>query len=456
MPAETKPVRVDEIPCCPVLDTDDRCDVLTFDYRLKHPVRDVTVEVVIRARLERCSGELTLGDLVHSTTLLPGERVRLFTSNRRNRFTFDRESGVTYRHEQTSEESYYMSAMSTFMSDLTVRQTAEADASSNGSFSTEGGTSGFFETIFGGPSVEASGSYSASSSADFVAELSRHAESSHERSVQATRTASSVSVGEVESRTHAEGESESTFEASTRTFSNPNRCRAITFFAYQINKRQIVRFKIERIDRRVIDPAGDSAVTNVPPKLSGDVSVIPQGVLATNTDRIDVESIGRGSVEASRAGLVSTGGASSATAGGTLSTRLPQTAELRTLRLRASARDRFAQPLPLELRQEALETVDRDLVKQGLIDKVGGNVTEETVRRFSFEIKTTLPTPGILVKGCLDTCDVCEPELHREIDLDLAKKELENKLLERQIELLDKAQEYRCCPMGEAEQPPGQ
>jgi hypothetical protein len=56
-----------------------------------------------------------------------------------------------------------------------------------------------------------------------------------------------------------------------------------------------------------------------------------------------------------------------------------------------------------------------------------------------------LPTPGVLVKGCLDECSTCEPEREKEIELDLARKALENQLLKRKIELLDKAQEYRCC-----------
>ncbi len=38
-----------------------------------------------------------------------------------------------------------------------------------------------------------------------------------------------------------------------------------------------------------------------------------------------------------------------------------------------------------------------------------------------------------------------------EIELELARKELENKLLERQIELLENSQEYRCCPAGSEE-----
>jgi hypothetical protein len=33
-----------------------------------------------------------------------------------------------------------------------------------------------------------------------------------------------------------------------------------------------------------------------------------------------------------------------------------------------------------------------------------------------------------------------------EIELDLERKRLENELMKRRIELLDKEQEYRCCP----------
>jgi hypothetical protein len=108
----------------------------------------------------------------------------------------------------------------------------------------------------------------------------------------------------------------------------------------------------------------------------------------------------------------------------------------------AGASDRV--PLDMKLRLLALKQVDRDLTEAGLLKD--GKVSAEAKRNYSFEKKSSLPTPGILVKGCLDDCSVCEPELERKIQLELERKELENKLLERQIELLDKSQEYRCCP----------
>jgi hypothetical protein len=57
-----------------------------------------------------------------------------------------------------------------------------------------------------------------------------------------------------------------------------------------------------------------------------------------------------------------------------------------------------------------------------------------------------------LVKGCLDECSICEPELHRKIELELQHQELQNQLLQKQIALLEKSQEYRCCPEGEEEE----
>jgi hypothetical protein len=279
-------------------------------------------------------------------------------------------------------------------------------------------------------------------------ELRSHAESSHNRSVQVTRAASSVSVGEVQSRTHAEGESEETFEASTRTISNPNPCHAVTYFAYQINKTQVVRFKILAVTRRVIDPAGDSKVAILPPRFAGEVSVIPQAVLATDTRRVAVESVARGSGAADRAGIISGGGDS------VQAVQSSAQGQLFGLRAQAAPRLSTAQPLSAEARKKALEAVDKELVAAGLIDRVGGNVDPKIVAELSFEFQSCLPTPAVLVKGCLDQCNVCDEARKQDIKLDLERKALENKLLAKQIDLLEKSQEYRCCPAGEVEEEP--
>ena len=429
-----------EVPCCPALATDNICDVLDFHYRTRHTTnvtaggRRVQVEVLIHARLERCPGPMTLGDLVYSTTLLPGEKVRLFTSDRRTRFSVDSESKVSYRHEQTSEERYYMSSMHDFMSDLSVRDSGSASSSNKGSARGHGETSSALGAIFSGPSVDVSGSYDASSTSSFLRELSQHASASDRRSETATRTASSVSVGEVSTRSHTEGESEDHFESSSREFSNPNRCHAVTYFFYQINKTQTVRFKIVAVQRRVIDPAADTRVTNNPFAADGGVTAIPNAVLATDANRLKVEAVGRQSVHASLQSGVA--GISQNSASASL--------------LRASTLESVAAPLPPALKARALQEVDQSLIKEGVIDKQG-KVSNEVVAELSFERVSSLPTPGMLVKGCLDSCDVCEPALEKEIQLDLERKQLQNELLKKQIALLEKSQEYRCCPVGEEE-----
>ena len=156
-----------EVPCCPPLSKDAVCDVLDFHYRLTHPTtvvssnRRVVVEVLIHARFERCPGPMSLGDLVYSTTLLPGEKVKLFTADRRSRFSFDSSTKVSYRNEQTSEERYYSASLHDFMSDVSVRDSGSASSSSRGSAKGHAGTSGAIQSFFGGASVDVSGSYDA-------------------------------------------------------------------------------------------------------------------------------------------------------------------------------------------------------------------------------------------------------------------------------------------------------
>ena len=430
-------------PCCPKLEADPVCDVLDYHYRqLYHPTvgagnqrRTVTVEVIIQVRFERCPGPLSLGDLVYSTTLLPGEKVRLFTTDRRSRFTFDSATKVSYRNEQTSEEHYAVSAWGDFMSDLTVKDSGRSTNTSKGHFDTHGETSGALETVFGSPSIDVSGNYNAESTSDFLREMSQHAKSSYHRAEMGSRAASTISVGEVQTRTHVEGESQDHFESSSREFSNPNKCHAVTYFFYRINKTQTIKFTLEAIERRVVDPAVDTKVTNNPFVSRGDVSTIPTAVLATDKQRLDVEATARASVAVDQRAAASVG-------------RGLQASDFAPL-VGTVAAVSFVplEPLNDTVRRQALQTVDKQLVAAGLLDKVDGNVASETKTQYSFEIRSSLPTPGLLVKGCLDDCDTCEPTLEREIELDLERKRLENERLKREIELMDKDQQHRCCPV---------
>lgn len=426
------------VPCCPEFPRDPSCDVLDFHYRLKFPTqvthrdRRVVVEVVLHARFERCPGPLALGDLVYSTTLFPGEKVRLFTSDRRTRFTFDSSSQLSYRNQQTSEERFYAASMHDSMTDITVRDSQNASSSSSGKSSGHAGTSSAIEAFLFGPSVDVSGSWDSNSTSSFLRELSTHAQSSDRRAEMATHTANSISVGEVSTRTHAEGTTEDHFESASREFKNPNRCRAITFYFYQINKTQKVRFKIVGIYRRLVDPAANSAVRTNPFVSDGGVDVIPNGVLATDAKRFDIQ----------RAAQVSTLElAGTASVGSRLGFA-------NAAQFGASAAE--IEPIPDAVRERALKNVDAELIKAGYLNDKG-QLNEERIFEFGYERTASLPTPGMFVRSCLDECDVCEPSLDRSIALDIERQKLENALLQKQIDLLDKHQDYRCCPVAESE-----
>lgn len=421
---------VAKLDCCPELGECDRCETLDIRYRLPFlpagrvdALRQARVEVTLRFRLERCPGPLTLGDIIYTTTLLPGEQVRLFTSDRHTRFTYDSETDLAYRHATTSEESFFMTGMASAMSSLDVVENVSTSSTFESSSVSGGGGLGIdlFGIVEIGGSVSASG-YDSESTSEFARELSQHAQSASRHVEAGVRAASSTSVGEVESRTHTETESSDHFESSSRVFSNPNRCHALGFYFYKLMKCQTVRFQLVAIERRVLDPAAPTGVRPRPPIPTGGISVVPNAVVATAKDRLEAERRARTSI-------------------------VERERDVTGLRVAArtfiGAATAVAEPLVADARRAVLTEVDKELVAAGLLDE-SGEVSGQAKERFGWERTVLLPTAGVVVKGCLDECDVCEPELRRRI-------ELENKLLERQIELLEKSQEYRCCPEGSAE-----
>ena len=426
------------VPCCPPLAPCAVCDTLNFTYRLPfRPVvaagdqrQIVPVEVTLHFRLTRCAGPLSLGDPMYTTTLLPGEQVRLTSSDRHTRFSFDSETNLSYRNEATSEESYYAAGMAYGMSNLDVLDTTKASSSFSSSSISGGGGAGIdlgFVNIGGSVAGSSNDAHSTSSLAH---SLSQHSQSLQQHMEVSTRAAASTSIGEVATRSHQQGESEDQYEAATRTFSNPNHCHAITFFFYRINKCQTVKFELASIERRVDDPLAPTSVAlNAPTPATG-VAVHSSVVLATGANRLDVAKRALDSVAVEH-------GSASTPASALFGRSFPNFPQ--------------AAPIPVDVRQAALKQVDQDLVKEGLLDKVGGTVSAKAQQTLGWERTMAIPTPGVLVKGCLDACDICEPELQQQIALDLARKDLENQLLKKQIDLLEKSQEYRCCPAAQAD-----
>ncbi len=451
METTSKLSKYEDIPCCPLLDTSPVCDVIDMRRRLVFPTkvrandRPVRVEVIIHTRFTRCSGPLALGDPVYTTTLLPGEQVRLATTDRRSSFSFDSESKLSYRSEQMSEEQYRMTALRTFMTDENVVDRGEDHASSSGNWDFHGDASGGLGFFSVSADTNARGSHSAQSASDYLREHRAHAEMADHQSVEATRKAHSLSVGEVSSRTHVQGESEDHFESSSRTFSNPNRCHAVTFIFYRLNKTETIRLELVAIERRVIDPVAPTPIAANPIRAVGQISAIHQEVPATAAARLDIERRGLQSV-AQYAQVVGGGSVLGATVVSHLSPLATATATATLAELGTQ------EPLSKATRDSALTEVDKQLADQGLIDKPGGVVSTRVQAEFGYERKTSLPTAGVIVKGCLDTCNVCEPALQKKIHLELERIDLDNQLLKRQIELLDKAQEYRCCPEGSTEE----
>lgn len=445
MDSNTRLTSYHDIPCCPELDTEPVCDVLDFRRRLVFPTpvpgtneRFIKVEVTFHTRFTRCPGPLALGEIAYTTTLLPGERVRLATTDRRSRFSFDSESKLSHRSEQISEEQYRLRALRALMSDLNTQDRGSDNYNEQSGWDFHGDASGSIGFFSASADSNARGSHSASSSRDYLREHKAHAAMADNQSVEATRKAHSISVGEVSSRSHQEGETEDHFEAASREFSNPNKCHAVTFLFYRLNKTETIRFELVSIERRVLDDATPTPIAANPFRSVGQLASIPQDVPATNTLRNEALSRGLQADQIVQAQALAA-----------LPSSKVRGASL-FLAFNPALSVAEQAPLPDDVRERALNFVDEALMKQGLLGS-DRRVSVEALAEFSFERRTSVPTAGVIVKGCMDECCICEPAVERREKLELDRLELQNRLLERQIELLEKSQEYRCCPVGEGE-----
>jgi len=163
----------------------------------------------------------------------------------------------------------------------------------------------------------------------------------------------------------------------------------------------------------VIDPAAPAPVLVNPIRAVGQISSIAQEVPATNKTRLETEARGLQS-EAQYAQASS-----------------PQFAALGRFVFTGSALPQAIAglPLPEAIRKAALTEVDKQLFNRKLLDPKTGGVSKNAQEEFGFERTTCLPTASVIVKGCLDTCNVCEPELQKKME----------------------DQEHRRCPAGATE-----
>jgi hypothetical protein len=182
------------------------------------------------------------GPLAYTTTLLPGESVRLYHSER-------------YRRITSAQQRY--SVQTTFMQFLSVVHRARVSNSldalssqleSDKSSSSESSAGGFFFGLVGG-GRSGSEQESSSSSSHTAVGIHSASESFRESVMQAsqlTRAERSLVISTYEEK--------ETQDISVRTLHNANECRAVTYFVRQVMELYAQSTRVASISFRVLSP----------------------------------------------------------------------------------------------------------------------------------------------------------------------------------------------------------
>ena len=388
---------------------DNICDVSILTYRFTLRIGDVPVECVSRYRVERCTEDYVLSDLLHSTTLFPGEEVSMSVRNRHSVSRFTEDKSYSASQVSRSSDRIWMETYKNLATDFDQSASSSLKTSSHSDFeqgSVSGG--GGFNILIASASASGSytsGSFDANSSREFVSELHQHLRSSFHQTNQVARDSASVSLTEVNSHREITSERDDELKVSTRRFKNINSCHTMTHYFYQIAKRQ--RVKIELIERtcRAVNDQANTAVIMKPIALS----------LATNQ-------------------IVSP----EVQAGNDTGPQVAASAFVANVANRDQLTLKNITAVPAALfDQAALARAEAVAKADSLVADLPGFEP--------FEQISIIPTEALYVESELGSCALCEPYVVAQHELELERMALENRKLRREIELLEQYKDYRCC-----------
>lgn len=389
------------------------CDVSILTYSFNLRVNNQLVETTLRYRVERCTEDYVLSDLVHSVTLFPGEEVFLSTRSRHSVARFTEDASVSASQSSRSSDRVWMEAFKSMASNFSETDSGVSHASSHSEYSKTGvegggGVNLLFFSIGGGAS-HASGEFDASSSASFFNQINQHLESSVHQTNQVTRDTMSVSMSQVNSHRVSTSEQHEELEVSTRRFSNENMCHTVTHYFYQIAKRQRVKITLEDRSFRVLNRFASTSVRMKPFQMS-----------IANNARMDFSN----------------------TAANPNNPNLAVAGGLRDFARQTVSLDQTVLQQGISVPFEAFQREEKE--RQAALEQAE-RMLEGQLKEYNHESVHLIPTEALYVESELGSCMICEPTLLAKHQYELERMRLENELLEKQISLLEKHKDYRCC-----------
>ena len=398
------------------------CDVsiLSFSYNMR--VDNQIVQCTLRYKVERCTEDYVLSDLIHSVTLFPGEEVFMSTRTRHSIARFTEDTSFSASQVSRSSDRVWMETFKNVATDFDETQSGHVESESHSTTKQSGGGGGASVNLFGiikigGGGSTSKGEFDASSSMDFTNNLHQHLESTFHQTNQVARDTMSVSLTEVNSHRESTEERNDELKVSTRRFKNINQCHTVTHYFYQIAKRQRVRITLLERTCRPLNRFANTAVRTKPVEMSLASNVKIASVAASANDLVQQAVLLAAQPFAGNAQFVGFGQAI--------------TPDLQVL-------------------QQATVTpystfLDDEKARQAALTKVGDILAAQPAPKFVFESVDIIPTEALYVESELSDCALCEPYVVSKHDLELQRLELENKKLAREIEILEQYKDYRCC-----------
>lgn len=252
----------------------------------------ITVDVMVRYRLVRVSKKHVKGKILYSTTLLPGEKARIFASSAHTDSTYNASTKNREYSQSTSAEGSFMNAIQNSMTNHAYNASSSQNTQKNSSNSSwnAGGSAGLNLGIVtvGGGGGGGGGSSDFSSAIDMSSQFVDSIQSATSQSAISVSASRTTNIRESETNTNIQTETNASVGAYTRELYNANKSCPVTYQFRSIDKCMEVRLELANVGFRFRVPDSIDSFNPIPQSRPVLVNIKPAIVNGYDIDALKI------------------------------------------------------------------------------------------------------------------------------------------------------------------------
>lgn len=238
---------------------------------------EIPIEILYEFEITKRFKHQTLGELLYTLTLLPRQSVDVSVVSRQNHLNVDNPNCLPERLSPMSDHKLFLDLFRNALSETSItKNNAISDCVNNWELNRNISSVNPNYISVGHGSFQTLGA-----SRDAIASLTTYAKSVSRSALLTLKDLTATTIAEVSSVPKPFFKEGRAYESKSRTYTNPNITKSITYKFYKVNDRCELKFNLTSVTFRIMSPDNLCLMPKPPCRTLG-IEILPTSVSATS------------------------------------------------------------------------------------------------------------------------------------------------------------------------------